>query len=129
MVLPITLADDHHRVRVLRVIPFRPREETPRLRLHAHEVEEIAGHHFAPNLRGSRRVTYREYVSHSRGYEVDQMQVVAEIAEVQVRRRKRRAIRRRVLDRDNALRLRSARQWIQQHRPHPTEHSRASPNA
>src|SRR5437660_5230816 len=77
MVLPITLADDHHRVRVLRVIPFRPREETPRLRLHAHEVEEIAGHHFAPNLRGSRRVTYREYVSHSRGYEVDQMQVVA----------------------------------------------------
>src|ERR1700730_1217999 len=127
--LPIRVADDHHRVCVLRIVALRAGEETASFGLYAEHVEKAARHHFTPNSRGVGGVAHGEYIPDPRRYEVDLLQIVAEITKVEIRRREGLAIGRPVLDGDDALWLRGAGQWIQQHGTHPTEDRGAGPNA
>ena len=116
-------------MRILRVVAFRPGEETSSFGLYAKHVEKAARHHFTPNLRGVRSVAHGEDIPGPHRHEVHQLQIVAEITEVEIRRRDRLAVGRHVFDCDHALRLRGAGQRIQQHRAHPTEDGGAGPNA
>ncbi len=129
LVLPIAVADDNNRVSVLRVVAFRVGEETPSLRLHAKHVEKAPRHHFTPNLGGLRGIAHRKDIPNPRCHQIHKLQIVAEIAEVQVRRGDGFAVRRHVLDGHNAFRLRGAGQRIQKHWAHPTKDGGARPDA
>ncbi len=129
MVFPVAVADDHDGVGVLRVVAFRPGKETAGFGLYAEHVEEIAGNHFAPNLRGVGSLAHGKYIAVAGGDEVEQFEVVAEIAEIQEGSGDGLAVRGHVFDGDDALGLRGTRQGIQQHGAHPTEDGGAGADA
>src|SRR5260370_31448595 len=116
-------------MRVLRVATFRAGEETASFGPYAKHVEKAARHHFTPNSFGVRGVAHREYIPDARGYEVEEMQIVAEITEVEIGGGDGLAVGSHVLDGDDALRLRGAGQGIQQQVAHPTEDGGAGANA
>src|ERR1700733_2198058 len=92
MSFPIAVTDDHHSVRVLRVVTFRSGEETPGLGLHPKQFEKVSRYQFAPNLRSLRSIAHRKNIANARGDRSHQPQIVPVITEIEVRRGKRLAV-------------------------------------
>src|SRR5260370_16741743 len=108
-------------MRVLRVATFRAGEETASFGPYAKHVEKAARHHFTPNSFGVRGVAHREYIPDARGYEVEEMQIVAEITEVEIGGGDGLPARTHVLDPDHPPGFPAPGHGIQHPRTHPTQ--------
>src|SRR5215469_7519681 len=129
MRLPVVVTDDNDGVSVLRIVSFVEREEAPSLGSHTEHIEHAAGDHLTPRALDIGYFSDRKQIAAIRRHGAHEPQVVAIVAEVQVRRGDRLAIRGSIFDRYDAVWINGSREGIQYERPQPTEDRGVRANA